>query len=348
MIGGRADSAPYDLNRVAHAVRLGDGRIAVVDGQSSELRLFDSTGRFLRHLIRRGAGPGEAQGLRALWPLGGDTLETYDILLRRVTRVTATGTVLSTITLTNPPRALGVIGRLPGGALAGHAEPFLEDGRTSGPVERPPAFLHRIAKDGSRSDTILAVPGGESYPILGREGKYSFPARWALGFGRVTTVRVTPDAIWVGTAAAFELARYDSGGTLRRLVRFAAPPAPVEAADRAADQARELENLRRWRASEQLVAQAREAIEATRYATEFPPYATFYVSDAGELWVEGSRRPLDEVRRYLVFDPEGMLVGRLALPPRTRPLWIGRDHLVGRSLDEDDVERVVVYRVQRP
>src|SRR5688500_15639118 len=76
-IGG--DSAPaYLLNAVRGAQRLSDGRIAVMNGGSADVRLFDSTGRHLSTIGRRGQGPGEFAAPSRVLELPGDSLLVLD------------------------------------------------------------------------------------------------------------------------------------------------------------------------------------------------------------------------------------------------------------------------------
>jgi hypothetical protein len=46
-VGSHSGDAPYLFTGIAGATRLSDGRIAVADGGTAEIRLFDSAGRFL-------------------------------------------------------------------------------------------------------------------------------------------------------------------------------------------------------------------------------------------------------------------------------------------------------------
>ena len=65
-----------DPNLTFGAIRVqaaGDGTIYVLDQQAAEVRVFDSDGRYLRTIVRRGEGPGEIGGANGIF-LSGDTL----------------------------------------------------------------------------------------------------------------------------------------------------------------------------------------------------------------------------------------------------------------------------------
>ncbi len=64
---------------------LSDGRIVVVDAEARRLLLFDATGKLVRALGRRGAGPGEFRNVTSVTVLPGDSLLTFDRSLRRLT-----------------------------------------------------------------------------------------------------------------------------------------------------------------------------------------------------------------------------------------------------------------------
>ena len=68
------------------------------------------------------------------------------------------------------------------------------------------------------------------------------------------------------------------------------------------------------------------------------------VDAVGNLWVQEYRVPGDDVLpSWSVFDPEGVLLGQVALPSGFAPLDIGPDYLLGLWRDADDVEHVRMY-----
>lgn len=75
-IGVLEDDPRYQFYQVVGAQQLSDGRIVVANSGTSELRFYDSAGRFLSASGRQGGGPGEFGGLRSLAVLSGDSLLT--------------------------------------------------------------------------------------------------------------------------------------------------------------------------------------------------------------------------------------------------------------------------------
>lgn len=71
------DSA-YMFHNAVSSLRLPDGRIAVMNEGSNQLRVYDAAGKLIVAKGRRGGGPGEFMRPGRVYHLGGDTLMVYD------------------------------------------------------------------------------------------------------------------------------------------------------------------------------------------------------------------------------------------------------------------------------
>ncbi len=71
------------------------------------------------------------------------------------------------------------------------------------------------------------------------------------------------------------------------------------------------------------------------------------VDDEGLLWSREPLVPNPSVQRWTVFDSTGAAVARVQTPLRFDVFQIGRDYILGRWLNEDDVEFVHVYALTR-
>ncbi|MGH7467631.1 MAG: hypothetical protein ACRENP_06545 [Longimicrobiales bacterium] len=77
------------FHNVSGALVVGD-RIVIAHGAAPLLRWFDREGKFVQGAGRTGGGPGEFQGLEgggrvwALWPLGPDSIATWEHSPRRM------------------------------------------------------------------------------------------------------------------------------------------------------------------------------------------------------------------------------------------------------------------------
>ncbi|MGD2154171.1 MAG: 6-bladed beta-propeller, partial [Gemmatimonadales bacterium] len=84
-IGAGEGDPSHELYRVRDVLRLPDGRIAVQDGGSNEIRFFSSNGRHLGTVGGGGGGPGEYRSVAGLALAGSDSLLAFDDALGRIT-----------------------------------------------------------------------------------------------------------------------------------------------------------------------------------------------------------------------------------------------------------------------
>lgn len=79
------------LSSVLGAVELADQRIALLEGQSEQLLVYDQDGEEEFVFGGQGEGPGEFLQARSIQELSDGTLQVYDARLQRATRVTEDG-----------------------------------------------------------------------------------------------------------------------------------------------------------------------------------------------------------------------------------------------------------------
>lgn len=96
---GVSDGDPRLMFNLVHAARRqADGTLLVADGGSLEVRWYDTEGKPVRAVGRRGEGPGEFRGPLSLLPWPGDTVAVLDHGQRRLTLFGASGEVVRTHT----------------------------------------------------------------------------------------------------------------------------------------------------------------------------------------------------------------------------------------------------------
>src|SRR5690606_29246206 len=100
---GSSDAQGHDLYEVNGVARLSDGRIAIVNSGSSEVRLFSPEGELLQTLGGNGEGPGEFRSLRRAFVLPGDSLLVVDASLDRLTLFSSGGSLVRTAAVAPPP-----------------------------------------------------------------------------------------------------------------------------------------------------------------------------------------------------------------------------------------------------
>ena len=82
-IGVVEGETAYQFFDAVSSVRLGDGRIAVLNAGSHELRIFDANGRIVANVGRKGQGPGEFSRPSRIYRMAADSLKIYDVGNRR-------------------------------------------------------------------------------------------------------------------------------------------------------------------------------------------------------------------------------------------------------------------------
>lgn len=347
-IGG-GDDPGQELDVVRGAVRLSDGRIVVANTGSGELKVFDSTGRFLRAIGKKGQGPGEFVSLGPVWRIPGDTLVALDFQLLRFSLFAPSGDFVSSVSgmVRSEHGRVGTSMRLLSGRLVGTEGSFGDMKETSGPVRRVPMAVVVLHPGAGGLDTLAVVPGPEVYPALGREAGHEFPTIRSLEFGRQSVVATDGREIFVGSNEPMGIRVYQEDGRLVRIIRSATPAEPVTEAHRAQRIRENLARLERQRAPEQIKAEWRKNEEDPLFAETFPFYERLLIGTDGSLWVELPRRTEDEGRRYIVYDTSGTAIATVRCPDRVRPYEVGPIEIVGLWRDPEEVNHVRAYKLRR-
>lgn len=349
--------------RVFDAATLSDGRIAVVNQGSGQIRIFHPDGSFDRAFGGEGGGPGEFRDVFQLWIGRGDTLIVADYRPWRFSYFTPDGAFVRTVeptpTYFNPPTSTGV---LEDGSfvISDDCCPFSGD-----EGEWLDLTLHalRHAPDGALIDTLAVLPNG-------RSGWLDFERRFGGGplFDTRSHVAAAGSRVFVGRGSTGEIEVYEL---------LPADPAETEAGDVAAaaiDVSRPT-GLLRWEGRDPTVTP--EDIETYRQETlaenadsdprfrwsvdalvsddrpvadRFPAHGSLFVGREGDLWVHDYRRPGEDEPGWLVFDEAGALECRAWLPfENTWDLYeIGPDYVLGKIEDELEVEHVRRFALTRP
>lgn len=326
-----------DLFRVVGALRLTDGRIAVANGGSAELVLYDPRDGSVRRLGRKGGGPGEFERIAGLWRAGGDTLLVYDGTLSRVTPLVPDSGFLSPVAV--PRGDLDGLVTLRGRLDDGHYAALLVPAHHGEPQPGLVDVVGRIAwvKPGEEPRPFATLRIGQSYVQTSRERTEYTVVPFAPGGATV----VGADAVHAAATERFEIVSYDTSGAAARVIRRPVPQREVRPADVAAEKAR-------WTANGADAADTERRFAAMPIPRQHPVLARLAAGTDGHLWVAETTADADAPTPWSVFDADGRMIGRAATPPRFRLTDVGADYLLGIATDEDDVEQVVWYRLDRP
>ena len=341
-IGVLDGEAAYQLDGVRGAVRLRDGRIVIANGGSSELRIYDPSGRHIRTVGGEGKGPGEFDGLIWVGTLPGDTIVAWDWSAKRFSVFDPAGDFVRSASIGTGgafPQILGVF--TDGSFVINHGfTPVFADGTHVG---RDTITLLRISGDGSAADTLGRVPGEERYSMTGGSGENRWATMGLRPFGRSASISIHGDRIYIGVNDTYEIAVRDAAGALLRLVRKPHEPVPVTNADIARIRERRLANAR----SDNARREAERLLAEVPFPSFRPAFGDLRVDPDGFIWVQDYRIDPDDPSIWSIFDPDGRFLGTLEVPAGNRLLAVYRDAILTTWRDELDVEYVRLYRLDR-
>jgi hypothetical protein len=354
-----------EASRAYKVARLQSGEVVVLTDR--EGRWFDTSGALVRTFAPRGEGPGEFRSARGLAVLPGDTIAVgSDGPGGKIGLYSPEGVLVrEIITDWERIRALGRWGEcsselLPDLSSTGcqfdSTIPYSETNRPSlvvRPGETSPGAgllrqLRRTYVVPMSADTAysLGIAFWREVQIVDLgEGVHAtiyhpFHAQSTMSAGGL------PMRIASATNPHWEIEVRSSTGTLlQRIRRDGGRRVPTEAERLAADSALRSPKGRVFAPDPVLRARA---IEAVITPDSLPGHAQVLVTSRGEilsrhwsLW--GSRTP----SVFDVFDRDGRWQGTLQLPAYFQLAEVGEDYLLGIQYDDDDVQTVVVYGLER-
>jgi hypothetical protein len=347
-IGAVAGESAYELFDVRDAVRLDDSSIAILNVGTSQVKIFDSGGAFVREFGRRGPGPGEFRNLWSLDTRGDNTLVVGEYRPWRFSFFTSGGDFIRSVEA-KPPiierPEVGIVLSSGGSFLIGERCCTIEqDGFWDETV-----MINRYGSAGSIADSIgrfwLATTG-----FLSRELRY-------LGgpiFGARAAFAYFPGDTLVYASGRFEQVElWTRDGKLGRLVRWNARDRQVRREDVEEWKRQFRETFRGDPSSPHARTLLQAQIGEQRpIAGVFPAreeWGGLLVSRDGTIWVKEFRRPFDRgADRWLVFYPSGEFACQVMIPDRIDLLHVGTDYVLGRERDSFDVEYVVERRFRLP
>ncbi len=327
------------LYRVTAATRLRDGRIAVANAGTHQVKVFGAEGESLAGLGRRGSGPGEFQfptwvGTHA------DTLLVWDAALERLTVFDSAGRLVRSVPVSIGGSFPSVVGTFPDGTLlfaSGTAAPAAPAG-----AWRDNRHLVRVSPAGQVIDTLATVPSQERYSYRSSGGAGQVVED--LPFGRRTVMALAPGGILIGTGEEYRIRLVDTTGAEREVLRAEWTPRPVSPTD-----------IREYWARMVTVGGRSDPAEAEAqrsritYPRTLPPYDGLVVDSEGALWIKDAQPPQgwDDPDLWRIYSASGVPLATIELPARVRPQAIGKDWILGTALDGAERELVRLYRYRR-
>ena len=324
-----------EFHRVAGAVRLTNGEIAVANSGTNQVRYYAPTGTFLRAFGRQGAGPGEFQSMGRLIRFG-DTLAIHD---GRTSRLTLFGgdSLLETRVVRSPnaSQRFTIQNRLP-------------DGRWVTGTSVSPQFSALPYRDSIAVGILPASAEGDMQWLGWFPGPWiaSIPGKLVgmAGFFTWVYATVAGEQVVVLDGDQERLRRFSPDGTESPGggISIRGEPLTPELIERAKrgelDPPGDPLTARQW-----LDIKYGSAVLGER----LPAFRALLADSQGLLWLEGYRTDESGPGRYFVYSTEARAVATVAVPAGFRATEIGLDYLLGVATDADGVERIVLYRLTR-
>lgn len=330
---------------------LANGGVVALDLDASRLVVFDSTGRFLRALGRRGAGPGEMQWLTSMAVQRGDTITTFDRSLRRLSFWHAEHGYARQLSLNesdaddiSPMDAWAwqdslvvvMLMRIP-------PPPPLLPGRT---VVRWPMMMS-LALRNDNGRTLATSPEFDgSYSALDAGGDSRLP------FANVPFLALSANAAYFRSGAEFRLRRLAPTFALDEDIRWPRQQEPLTETEVAAVREESIRLL-----AQRIPLESAQRAFGGSFLPELlpvdgPAIGRVFVDDRERLWVErfeavrlGSQLQTPATR-WTILNADGTPIAALVLDPYTRLEDVRNDRALVVRRDSLDVEYMAAYRLR--
>ena len=298
-IGGDTGTDGVFFGNIGSLVTIdNEGRIFVGEKQSPKIYAFTGEGDLISEIGQEGEAPGEFKSLQAIHTGPGDTLYTFDSLLRRISAFAPGSLELAyAFTVSNDS-----MGNYPSGFFGATDSGFLVVFEESSQGTDSVRSVHAKIVDwegGVIQNPSARLPAIEWITLKGpiREMGTHMP------FGRYPIFRLGPaEQIYAGSTGTIDIAIMTANGMSRGHITHPYRGAPVTS--------RDIEEYVKsyWG---DLPNQIRRGM---RYESR-PAYSTFQVDEEGRTWVRLTSADEEaETSRWLVLDAESRVVGELTLP----------------------------------
>jgi hypothetical protein len=337
---GTQDGDPNQQFAMIHrALKLSDGRIVVANAGMREIRYFDAEGDFLYSSGRRGDGPGEFQALTGMWRLAGDSILTFDRRQQRVSVFGPDGSFVRSFTfstLAGAPALPLLIGPTRDRRLILRDRPIRPGEITTG-VLHDSTFVLRFDLDGVLVDTLGYILERETF-AWNEDGAFM---SLRAAFGRGGFWALFDNGLYLGSSESYEIGYYASNGSLSRLIRSTQPNQVVTPEDIE----RYKENLLEYARDPSSRAMWKRIGSDMPYPGTMPAYGSLKADAEGHLWVGVYPPPGEDLQQWTVFTREGVMLGLVETPPGFTIYEIGTDYVLGRWIDELDVQHIQLYEL---
>jgi hypothetical protein len=334
---GQEIERPNQFGSVIDGVLMANGLIAVADIMAAQVLIFDSLGKQVRKLGGKGRGPAEFQLLAAIFDFPGDSVAAADQLLSK--------TVIFSLS-NDHSRSIQ-------NSVQGNYVPFGLLGRGPFLLFNPGQF-RRDLLEGLQWDStnIVAMnPADGSTRTVARLPVFQrligpTASRRSLIPAHVSIQAAASNGFYWATSDKYEIAFYDSAGSLRRILRRPVSPRTVNDSLIAVHEEALLDQVRRFE-GEARVPNYRRDFDEGEHGPTVPLFGKAFVDQDQRLWISESTWPSLDFRpsRWSLFSPEGFWLGDLEVINGLEVLDARGETVLGIWRNELDVQFVQLHRL---
>lgn len=338
-IGQEGGPVTNQLFAVRDAAALADGRLAIANAGTGEIRLFRGDGTHAVSMGRIGEGPGEFSSLVTIEPWPGDSILAWDPRQQRVSIFSVEGSLGRTfrvdVSESFQPELLG---------MTRARQLFFRSGfpqRDDEPYDgmfRPDQRYVLVDGEGRELVDLGTHPGTEGF-LLATGGTESFSEH---PHAKSTRAAVWADQVVISPNDTYELRVFSQAGELETLIRLDQVSSEPTRAD--------LEDWFETSSADQTNEQRsvfRRSFEMLPLLGSFPAFSEILIDELDHLWVRDYRQLGDDRVTWAVFDPAGSALGRFETPGGLQIFEIGAEYLLGRTEGSFGVESVQMWSLTR-
>jgi 6-bladed beta-propeller protein len=360
-IGERGGETVYELDQVRGPVHLSDGRLALANATTNDVRFYDAKGKHLRSAGRPGSGPGEYQNIQSFWLGPGDSLLVVEPISRRLSLLDAQGNFVRSFSLggqpgqivpTNGRVEIAVpVGWFADGTIVGIAQSIAINQKRDG-TYRDSISLIRYGSDGVVRDTLGRFPGAEMEQMTISIGPQTLSVPTAVPLGKQTVGTTVANRMALVQNNSWEIELRDADGRLRILARANEQPTKLTPSDIAAHRKEMLSVMEATPMFRGIPAALKSQItaraEQAKYPATLPFFSNLLADPEGNVWAQEAAAPTRKAQRFAVIDSTGRWLGTVTMPTDFTATSITADAVYGVWKDADEVEHVRGYRLLKP
>ena len=338
-IGAAEHEGPDLFGQVVGVVRTSDGHIAVADGLTRELRVFDLAGQHIATAGRVGEGPGEFRTMRPPMRCAEDSVFVWDPNLQRVSVFTSAGDYArsfrdASVRAAHPD--------WPGWKMTCNREGVVVASTRNVSDLRPVHEGPTRIEMGIQLTSLRSGAGVDLGRVPGDEFYFAQGTLAPRPLGMMTLVAIGSSRIYVSTGDDFRISVFTLDGD--RLDPIGEPLTRVPLNRRRVDAFID-EAVRTSRNGEK----ARSFYQGLEYPDKLPCYSQLLVDPDENLWVELYAEPGDHGgRSWRVYDREGSLESQVQMPRGFEVFEVGGDYVLGVWRNDVGVDFVRMYNLTKP